>query len=402
MKKFFVVLLALVLVLCAACGRRPQPSEQPETPEQPGQEQTVTPESPEAPDTPEVPVTPEGSETPEAPETPEVPEVPETSETPEEPDVPKVTEPEGAVAAVILPGSALSDLGRLERWLPLEGNVLALLATGEEQARVLIFDMAEQTVLSQCQVPFYDQNSSTRQLSLLGNDPRTLLFCDGRDYWKLAADDGWQLTAEEYDLEGQSAKMGDHTVEQQNKGIAVDGVVPDGLKNGSSRMCTLAAILDEHRLLYQYNGYTVSAMMDRHVGVYDHRTGETRPLSTAGQQAWGVWGDTLLLVRGGGPVYDMGWVDLTDYTYTPLDIGHQTAADGVDAALCNAGGTRLMVSWDDADGDHVQVFDLESGDVLYQWSAPEKNQWSFYPVDDNGLVVCRYAEGAVPVWKVEY
>lgn len=393
MKKFFVILLALTLVLCAACGKQPQLSEQPENPEPPQQEQPVAPEVPEAPETPET------SETPMVPETPVAPETPVT---PEVPDAPKVTEPEGAVAAVILPGSALSDLGRLEQWIPLEGNALALRVAREEQARVLIFDMAEQTVLSQCQVPFYDQNSSTRQLSLLGNDPRTLLFCDGREYWKITADDNWQLTAEEYDLAGQSAKMGDHTVEQQQGGIAVDGVVPDGLKNGSDRVCALAAILDGHRLLYQYNGYTVSALMDRHVGVYDHSTGEMRPLSTAGQQAWGVWGDTLLLVRGGGPVYDMGWVDLTDYTYTPLDIGHQTAADGVDAALCNADGTRLAVSWSDGSGDHVQMFDLERGEVLYQWSAPEKNQWSFYPVDDNGLVVCRYAEGAVPIWKVEY
>ena len=263
---------------------------------------------------------------------------------------------------------------------------------------MMIFDLGEQAVLAECPVPFYEKNSSTRQLSLLRNDPRTLLFYDGRDYWKLSADENWQLTAEEYDLTGQAGKMGDHTVEQKQAGIAVDGVVPDGLETDNNRVCSLTAILDDHRLLYQYTGPSV---MDRHVGVYDHGTGQVRPLTTAGQRAWGVWGDTLLLVRGGGPVYDMAWVDLTDYTYTPLEIGHQTTTDPVDAALCNADGTRLMVSWNDNSGSHVQVFDIETGEELYQWSA-STTAWTFYPMDHNGLIACEVADGSMRLWKVEY
>lgn len=394
MKNLFVWFLLAALVFTAACGKQPQ---NPVTPTEPAPPATEMPT-----EAPTQPVTEAPTQVPTEPVTEAPTETP--TEAPTEAPTEPVSEPEpdGAVAAVMLLGNVIPDLGRLEQWMPLEGNALALLATREEQTRVLIFDMMEQTVLADCQVPAYGKNGSTRQLSILENDPRTLLYYDGRDYWKLAADDRWQLTAEEYDILQQSTEMGSHTVEQTKGGIAVDGVVPDGLKSDNNRVCTLAAIVDDHRLLYQYNGYTVSAMMDRYVGVYDHSTGQTRPLTTAGQQAWGVWGNTLLLVRGGGPVYDMGWVDLTDYTYTPLDIGHQTTADAVDTALCNADGTRLMVSWNDADGDHVQVFDLESGEVLYQWSAPQKNGWSFYPVDDNGLVVTRHADGAFPIWKVEY
>lgn len=390
MKKYLVFVMVFALLLCGACQKQPTAPETPELP--PQQEQ---PQTPETPVTPEQPVAPE---TPEEPEVPQTPVVPETPVMPEAPEVPEVIEPEGAVASVVLPSNVIPDLGRLEQWLALEENAIALRATREEQVRVLIFDMVEQRVLAECQMPYYEKNSSTRQLSLLNNDPRTLLFYDGRDYWKLTADENWQLTAEEYDILQQSAKMGDHTVEQKQTGIAVDGVVPDGLKTGNNRVCTLTAILDDHRLLYQYTGPTV---MDRHVGIYDHSTGQTRPLTTAGQQAWGVWGDTLLLVRGGGPVYDMGWVDLNDYTYTPLEIGHQTTTDSVNAALCNADGTRLMVSWNDPSGSHVQVFDMETGEVLYQWSAPTAD-WVFYPMDDNGLIACEVADGTVMLWKVEY
>lgn len=319
----------------------------------------------------------------------------------EVPEAQAMIAPAGAVASVLLPSNVIPDLGRLEQWLVLEDNAVALLATREEQSRVLIFDLVEQAVLAECQVPCYQQSGSARQLSLGGNDPRTLLFYDGRDYWKLAADENGQLEAEEYDLLQQAAKMGEHTVEQKPEGIAVDGLVPAGLKTDNNRLCALTAILDDHRLLYQYTGYSVSSMMNRHVGVYDHSTGETRPLSTAGQQAWGVWGDTLLLARGGGPIYDMGWVDLADYTYTPLDIGHQTAADGVDVALCNADGTRLTVSWYDDSGSHTQVFDLKTGAELYRWSAPT-TEWVFYPMDENGLVACQVGDGATRLWKVEY
>ena len=322
-------------------------------------------------------------------------------EAPEVPEAQAMIVPAGAVASVLLPSNVIPDLGRLEQWLVLEDNAVALLATREEQSRVLIFDLVEQTVLAECQVPCYQQSGSALQLSLGENDPRTLLFYDGRDYWKLAADENGQLEAEEYDLLQQAAKMGENTVEQKPEGIAVDGLVPAGLKTDNNRVCALTAILDDHRLLYQYTGYSVSSMMNRHVGVYDHSTGETRPLSTAGQQAWGVWGDTLLLARGGGPIYDMGWVDLTDYTYTPLDIGHQTAADGVDVALCNADGTRLTVSWYDDSGSHTQVFDLKTGAELYRWSAPT-TEWVFYPMDENGLVACQVGDGATRLWKVEY
>ena len=389
MKKYVVWMMVFALLLCTACQKQPETPATPEVPQQPPQQ-----EQPVAPETPEVPETPV---TPENPAIPETPVVPETPAAPETPETPQKVEPEGAVSAVLLPGD-VHGMDGFGEMVPLTGNACALLATSGGQRQIVIYDMAEAAVLSRLDVPDY-QTSGVQQLSLLDSDSRTLLYFDGRAYWKVTADGDWQLTAEDYDMLQQSAKMGDHTVEQTRDGIVVDGTVPALLKNSNTAAYSVLRILDDHRLLYQRTG---TSAMDSYTGVYDHNAGAVHPVTTANQRVLGIWGDSLILVRGGGPMYLEGHIDLTDYSYTPLEIRHAMGDVLLNSVLCNTSGTRLMASSVDGGGTHVQVFDLENWTELYSWTAPDQSGWNFYPMDENGLLVQQVAEGGAAYWKVEY
>lgn len=352
------------------------------------------PDTPEAPVTPETPVVPEA---PVVPETPVVPDTPVVPETPVMPEVPEIVEPEGAVASVILPGDihGIDGFGEI---VPLAGNISALLAIDDGQRQMVIYDMAEAAVLSRLDMPDYGSDGA-RQLSLLDSDPWTLLYFDGRSHWVVTAAADWQLKAEEYDILQQSAKMGDHTVGQTKEGITVDNAVPAALKNSKTAVYSVLRVLDDHRLLYQCTG---SSAMDSYTGVYDHDTQAVHPVTTASQRVLAIWGDSLILVRGGGPVYLEGRIDLTDYSYTPLEIRHATGDVLLDSVLCNREGTRLMASSIDGGGTHVQVFDLENWVELYSWTTPDQSGWCFYLVDEDGLLVQQVGEGGSAYWKVEY
>ena len=126
-------------------------------------------------------------------------------------------------------------------------------------------------------------------------------------------------------------------------------------------------------------------------------------LTKLGQHVVGVWDDTLLIARQhAGGWYELGKYDLTDYSFTPLNIGHEKIDHRVEHIHCNDAGTRLQVTWTDSDGTHVQIFDLETQQELYTWTAPAEEDWNFFPVGDNGLAVWTGESDDLTVWKVEY
>lgn len=321
---------------------------------------------------------------------PEVPAVPETPVLPEMPEVPVIVEPEGFVSAVKLP-AVVPGAQRVDGIIPLKDNTAALLAADGEKTRLLLYDYAASVVLAQKEVPVYGECVLTRM------DGSTFYFADGKKGWQVTADAS--LAMAEYRLEDR-LKMGNCQVTAINGSLYIDGQPVLEAAPGKAAYL-LVAVLDDHRLLY--NDYSAATSLQGTYGVYDHTTGEKKLLTTLGQHVVGVWSDTLLIARQhAGGWYELGKYDLTDYSFTPLHIGHEKIDHRVEHIHCNDGGTRLQVTWTDADGIHVQVFDLETQQELYTWTAPAGEDWNFFPVGDNGLAVWTGESDDLTVWKVEY
>ena len=380
MKKWLACLMICALLLCAACGKT-EPSAPPRQ-EDPAPAEPGTPQSPETPGVPE---------TPETPETPEAPEIPET---PDDPGPAAPAEPEGAVSAVQLPAS-VPDLEEALCLAPLEGSTAALLGRAGDKAWAVLYDYGSGRELSRLEVPFHrGEYQFTRY------DAETVCYYDGQKVWKVTADGQMQLSAEEFDA-AEQFRMGERVVSWQNGSILVDGKTVLQARPGKDTYL-LAAVIDRNRLLYEVCNQSVGNQAA--YGVYDHRTGETRLVTTLGQSVAGFWGDTLLVCRTGdnGRRYALGRMDLRDDSYAPLTIGHETADKAVDTVLCNDAGTRLMVLWDGSEGRTVQVFDVDTCGELYRWTAPAGENWSFFPVDDNRLAVWKETPGGLSLWSVEY
>lgn len=392
MKKMFAWVMALTMLLCAACGRQPEAPESPETPEPPQQEQPVTPETPEQPVAPETP------------EVPETPEAPETPVTPEAPEVPVIVEPEGFVSVVRLP-SVIPGLLSVADMVPLGGDLVALLGYADSAAYIMIYDYKTTTVLCRMEVEHYDEIA---ELELLDKDPYTLVYYGDRGSWDIKLDENWKMTAEKYDPALYLSVMGDLMIVQESDSISVGRVIPGTLQGNDRVAYQFVRVLDDHRLLYQAMDRSIPSLS--HYGVYDHDTGETRALTTIGQTVVGNWGDILLIARNGdGGWYDFATISLEDYTYTSLKIGHETSETGInsdcygqDSIQCNADTSCMLLIWAKDDIRTVQVVDLETGAELYRWERPAEEPYQFYLAGDNELIVRRDLESDSILWKVEY
>ena len=405
MKKYTAFLMILALLLACGCNKKPVDTPVQDAP--PVQEQPQTPEPPEPepqPQEPQTSQTPETPETPAEPETTVQPEVPQVPETPVEPEV---QAPANAVAQVSLP-EAIPDAGGVDCIVPLEGSIIALRSFDSDgRPELVIYDLANNAVLSRESVPGHD---GTNELILMDTDPYALRYYDGQDYWEITLDETWQQNREEFDLALYLSVMGGLMVHQKSDGsISVGRVVPPGLQANDRMGYHLVRILNDHQLLYQAVDKTVSNLS--HYGVYDSETGETRAVTTMGQVVLGSWGDVLLIGRtDNGWRYDFGWVALTDYTYTPLKIGHETADTGIngdyysytDHIQCDPESRSLLLVGDKDGARIAEVVSLETGEVLYKIERPTEEYWRFYLAQDNRLLVRMGETDESALWLVEY
>ena len=405
MKKYTAFLMILALLLACGCNKKPVDTPVLDAP--PVQEQPQTPEPPEPEPQPQAPQTPQTPETPETPAEPETTVQPEVPQLPETPAEPEVQAPANAVAQVSLP-EAIPDAGGVDCIVPLEGSIVALRSFDSDgRPELVIYDLENNAVLSRESVPGHD---GTNELILMDTEPYALRYYDGQDYWEITLDETWQQSREEFDLALYLSVMGGLMVHQKSDGsISVGRVVPPGLQANDRMGYHLVRILNDHQLLYQAVDKNVSNLS--HYGVYDSETGETRAVTTMGQVVLGSWGDVLLIGRtDNGWRYDFGWVALTDYTYTPLKIGHETADTGIngdyysytDHIQCDPQSRSLLLVGDKDGTRTAEVVSLETGEVLYTIERPTEEYWRFYLAQGNRLLVRMGETDESALWMVEY
>lgn len=383
MKQICAVLLIACLLLCAACQKAPDPAE--------------TPQSPTVSDVPDVPEEPGTPEEPEQPEQPDVPEAPDASDEPEAgPAAPSV--PDGLPAdAVALPDpeTAIDGFADLGCFTPLTDRVMALMGYDPEGAALLLYDYVSGTVLSRQEVSSHD---GSHQLSVLCRDPWQLYYYDGQRHWLAALNAQWEATAEAYDPAQELFVLDGLTITQEGSSIAIGGTVPEALHGENDAVFQAVRVLDDHRLLYQLvSGKT--GVTD--YGVYDHATGEGRLVTTLGQSVVGVWGEVLLIGRptDDGLWYDLALMQLTDMTYTPLTLGHESEAGAVEVMQTDDAGTRLLVRTVSGTETAAQLFSLPEGDLLFQWETIGPDEWELYLTGDCLLF---RRQGTSEMWQLQY
>ena len=387
MKRFLTFMMALALVLCAACGKQ---TETPITPNQPPVQEQPAPETPEVPASPEQPPVQE-QPAPETPEAPVTPETPQISETPETPELPVVVEPEGFVSVTKLP-KGIPGVEQVLQFIPLQGGASVLLAKGGDKGWIVTYDYMVAEVLDQMEVAVGDQ----AQMALM--DAGTLYYYDGQKEWEILIGGRMGLSSREYDI-NRRLMMGDKQISGGNGSILVDGVAVLEAQPGKDSYM-LVGILGDHRLLY--NAYSADNLYGTY-GIYDHATGEKKLLTTLGQYMVGAWGDTLLIARKyAGGLYELGKFDLTDYSFTALNIGHEKIDQRVEHIWCSNDGTQMLVTWEDDAGLHVQIFDLESQEERYAWTAPAGEGWNFQIADGSNLAVWQGSPEDLTLWNVNY
>lgn len=380
MKQICAVLLIACLLLCAACQKAPDPAE--------------TPQSPTVSDVPDVPEEPG---TPEEPEQPDVPEAPDASDEPEAgPAAPSV--PDGLPTdAVALPDpeTAIDGFADLGCFTPLTDRVMALVGYDPEGAALLLYDYVSGTVLSRQEVSSHD---GSHQLSVLCRDPWQLYYYDGQRHWLAALNAQWEATAEAYDPAQELFVLDGLTITQEGSSIAIGGTVPEALHGENDAVFQAVRVLDDHRLLYQLvSGKT--GVTD--YGVYDHATGEGRLVTTLGQSVVGVWGEVLLIGRptDDGLWYDLALMQLTDMTYTPLTLGHESEAGAVEVMQTDDAGTRLLVRTVSGTETAAQLFSLPEGDLLFQWETIGPDEWE---LDLTGDCLLFRRQGTSEMWQLQY
>lgn len=383
MKQICAVLLIACLLLCAACQKAPDPAE--------------TPQSPTVSDVPDVPEEPGTPEEPEQPEQPDVPEAPDASDEPEAgPAAPSV--PDGLPAdAVALPDpeTAIDGFADLGCFTPLTDRVMALMGYDPEGAALLLYDYVSGTVLSRQEVSSHD---GSHRLSVLCRDPWQLYYYDGQRHWLASLNAQWEATVEAYDPAQELFVLDGLTITQEGSSIAIGGTVPEALHGEDGAAFQAVRVLGDHRLLYQLvSGKT--GVTD--YGVYDHATGEGRLVTTLGQSVVGVWGEVLLIGRptDDGLWYDLALMQLTDMTYTPLTLGHESEAGAVEVMQTDDAGTRLLVRTVSGTETAAQLFSLPEGDLLFQWETIGPDEWELYLTGDCLLF---RRQGTSEMWQLQY
>ena len=375
MKKFIVVLMMVTLLLSAACGKQPQ--------------NAVTPTAPSEPPTqaPTQPVTEAPTQAPTEPATEPATEAP--TEQVSEP--PAIVEPEGFVSVVKLPGD-------VHAILPLNEQVSVVLGEFDDGWQLMTYNYRTAVVLGKLSVECYEYAGAP---ALLETDPYVLLYQDGRYDWKVAVDDDWQMTREKTDVQALQRQMGDFTVETPESGITLDGKPISVLQPNDRVSYALVRVLNDHQLLYYATDRNILSLS--HYGIYDHTTGETRAVTTMGQQVIGTWGENLLVgLWAENGWYNLGLIRLEDMRYTKLDVDSDTPKQAVSGIELNREGTRaLTVRWEEG-STRMAVYAIPEGDLLYAWTVPAEAEWHFGMASEQSIVFWKEQSGGMTVWTVEY
>ena len=163
----------------------------------------------------------------------------------------------------------------------------------------------------------------------------------------------------------------------------------------------MVRVLNDHQLLYYATDRNILSLS--HYGVYDHTTGETRAVTTMGQQVIGTWGENLLVglwTENGW--YNLGLIRLEDMRYTKLDVDSDTPKQAVSGIELNREGTRAVTLRSEAGGNTLQVFSIPEGELLYQWTAPSDEEWHFDLTSEHSIVFWKTQSGGMTLWTVEY
>ena len=389
MKKVFVWFLLLALLFTAACGKQPQ---EPVTPTEPAPPATEAPT-----EVPTQPVTEAPTQAPTEPATEALTEP--ATEAPTEPvtEPQKEPEPDGAVTVSVLQ-DAVPELEGVGRVLPLNGQVSAVLGELDDGWHLLTYDHRAAEVLDKLAVECHD---AAGELALLETDPYVFLYQDGRCDWTVTVDGDWQLTREKTDFKVLQSQMGDFTVGTRNNGLTLDEKAIPALQANERISYALIRVLDDHRLLYYATDRSMPGLS--HYGVYDHDTGETRAVTTMGQQVIGTWGENLLVgLWADDGWYKLGRIKLEDMSYTELPVDCDTPRQAVSGMELNREGTRILTVRREADGTRMVVYAIPEGDLLYQWTVPTDAEWDFRMVSGQELVFWKTEPDRVTFWTVEY
>lgn len=361
--KLALILAALLLLSCAACGKQETPPA-----DDPAQE---TPDTPQTPDTPTTPDTPDVPSTPDTPDTP--------TETVQPLEAPVLTHwDDGAATALTRTARAAYLLPAREEgsWegslLPLGGDKLLLWETDDDGGTLWLLDPVAQTAQSALRA-----EDHAGDLMALPDTQRTAVLRTGEQLYAISAGaEGPVFTPYPQEKLGETAR---HTVTQTTAGLAVDGaVVLQNQSSGAStggQLYSLAATLTGDRFLFacRDSSGTVS------YGLYDIDRGEKTMLSTPGSTLL-AWGEEDALFRDARGLYRM---DLEDRDIDRLTLEDPAAVD----PDCDEG------LWLTAAGGTV----ADLGDGETEWSFPlpaDVTAQGWLPAEDALMLLLTRADGA--------
>ena len=229
-----------------------------------------------------------------------------------------------------------------------------------------------------------------------------LTYSDGQQGWLITVDDTWHFSREPYqypEFPVKSWLMGESVVIKVEDSIYIDGQVvlqgdmvveqPEACPGGEAY--SVVSVLDDHRLLISRG----NALIATAYGIYDHLSGEFsifaegEPVLRVINQDYGVVYTALT-----NP-HDFGLVDFATGTVTPF-VGE--SADQMTYAgwsYFNHNMSRLAVgsyfeNW-------VRVFDVFSGECVYEWENTGEGTVEAWPVGNNGLILLANEE----LWAVD-
>lgn len=365
--KLALILAALLLLSCAACGK----TETPPAGNDPAQE---TPDTPQTPDTPETPDTPAQPDTP-----PADPTVPEEPVQPLE--APVLTHwDDGAEKALTRPARLSYLLPETEAgawegtFLPLDGEKLLLWQGGSDGGTLWLLDAGRGTAQSALRA-----EDHAGDLMQLPDVNRTAALRTGEQLYAISAGADGSPVFTPYALEklGETAR---HTVTQTGAGLAVDGtVVLQNQSSGASaggQIYSLAATLSGDRFLFACRDGSGSVSY----GLYAIDRGEKTMLSTPGSTLV-AWGPEDALFRDARGLYRM---DLEDRDIDRLTLEDPAAAD----PDCDEG------FW--LTGTGGTVADLGDGETEWSFVLPEDvTARGWLPSEDVLMLLLTREDGAV-------
>jgi len=308
-------------------------------------------------------------------------------------EVPPVTAPQMPAVPIRTPSRMELQLdlerlnvGSLICVQPLTGDVAALGVVGTTFSQLLLVDITHGRILGDVGL-----TGEMQGLEILPGDgqPPFSLVVWNNGLFQIGED--WSITA----VPGTPDRYS-----QEDDRILVDGKTVLEIPG-----CSLLHLPElDHRLVYLCPGEPndVGECFDRWY-LFDTVTGKSTLLTEDGRQVLTRTADYLILGRETAQFsrgYDLHLVDLETMEAYPLAPRHLEEADAIEEVFLNSTGNRMGVTWREGDQEIVEIYDLESGLLLYQWAATKASRCRFSLVGENYLLVhCQ--EGEL-LWRVQY